>query len=596
MSTDNGNPWPGLAQQASAGSLELVPGAAREGAKLAAIAANALAYAKSYQEILTTHKGFSDNGRLDQILILKRRFNDQGRALGAILDHYIELVNAMADTMIQADKTYDAAEEDAKTKFARLKKEADAADTDPAKPALAHGEIPKRSGDSAPRFDQHEKSNPDLYKVAHEQGHYDAIDPENPYDHNDLDWFYEAGHGMEPQVVADFGATWTKVADKVDKSFDALTKELRKMVDHKQWSSAGADSAVAAADNFKSQADELTSGMRSMAANLTYVSGWLDNTKIMMPQSKPTDFDYEHYERMERIIKAAQLAFHNWYVPGLIAASQAVPRLSDPTAKKPELDGPTRRNDQNGGNNGGNKGGGPQLRSALQPFPNQTDPNQKNPNQKNPNQTNPNQTHPNGTDPNGANPNGTNPNGTNPNGTNPNGTNPNGTNPNSNTSGQSSQGLSQLSSALQQGMQGLSSLQNTNQQNKKQQDLKDQLKDSPLASLLNDLKSPGGGGPGGGPGGSPAKPVALQPANSRLFPRAAVAEGIETATGVASRAGVASGSGMGMGGGMGGMGHGGGAHGQGGKEHKRPEFLDSTDHLDEAMGTAPIVAKPVVEG
>ncbi|WP_040804454.1 hypothetical protein [Nocardia concava] len=605
MTENDNNRWPGLAKLAGQGGLELTPGAAREGAKRAAAAANALTYAKNCQEFLTKHTGFSDNGKLDQILILKRRFNDQATALGTILDHYTDLVNAMADTMIQADKTYDAAEKDSKTRFNDLKNSGDAADPDATKPGIVTGKIPDLGGDGMPRVDQDKKGHPDLYNIAHERGHYDAIDPENPYSHDDLDWFYEAGQGMHPQTVADFGATWTKVAEKVDKTFDALTKQLTAMVDNKDWSSAGAQSAVDAANTFKTQASELTDDLRAMGTNLNTVSGWLANTKIMMPQNKPTDFDYEHYDRMERIIKAAQLAFHNWYVPGLIGASQSVPRLGDPTAPKPKLDGPDPRSkgggDHRGGGDGGSNkfapGGGPGAHAQV-PQPRKVD---TDPNKTDPKKTNPDGTHPGGTDPNGKNPhggdsNGKDPNGKDPNGTNPNGSNPDGTNPNSSTSGQSGQGMSQLSSALQQGMQGLSSLQNTN---KKQQDLKDQLKDSPLANLLNDLKSPGGGGPGGGgPGGVPEKPAALQPANSRLFPRAAVAEGIESATGVASRAGVASGSGMGgMGGGMGGMGHGGGgAHGAGGKEHKRPEFLDSSEHLDEAMGTAPIVAKPVVEG
>ncbi|MFD6353582.1 WXG100 family type VII secretion target [Nocardia tengchongensis] len=611
------NPWPGLVPQAQADTLQLSRGAALEGAKLAAIAANALIFAKSYQELLTQHKGFSDNNHLEQIVMLKVRFNDQGGRLGAILDHYIELVNAMADTMIQADKTYDAHEEDAAAKFNRLKHDADSADTDPAKPAMQRGTIPDLPGDSTPRLDQDKKGHPALYDIAHEAGHYDAIDPENPFGHDSLDWFYLAGEGMNPQLVADFGATWKKVADKVDKSFDALNKQLVKMVNDKEWTGAGAQGAIDAANAFKDQASELTDDLRAMASNLTYVSGWLDNTKVMMPRNKPTDFDYDHYQRMENMIKAAQLAFQHWYVPGLIGASQAVPKLSDATVAKPSLDAPTRRSDLGGGggqNNGGVKnrlGDGSMPNLGNMPNnkinPNGANPNGTNPNGTNPNGTNPNGTNPNGTNPNGVNPNGTNPNGTNPNGTNPNGTHPNGTNPQGNPSGtnpnsntgQSSQGMSQLSSALQQGMQGLTSLQSTEQQKKQQQELKDKLKDSPLAGMpnLEDLKKGlGGGGGGGGGGAGPAKPA--EP--SRLFPRAAV-ESLEVSASGVARAGIAAGptaaGGMGGGGGMGPMGHGAGGHGgAGGKEHKRPEFLDSSEHLDAAMGTAPIVAKPVVEG
>ncbi|WP_460695953.1 hypothetical protein [Nocardia thraciensis] len=100
-----------------------------------------------------------------------------------------------------------------------------------------------------------------------------------------------------------------------------------------------------------------------------------------------------------------------------------------------------------------------------------------------------------------------------------------------------------------------------------------------------------GGGAGGGIGGGAGPRENLQA--SRLFPRASVAaEGGVASTG---RAGVAAGSAgaPGMGGPMGG----GGAGGAGGqnKEHKRADYLDSSEHLEEALGEAPVVAKPVVE-
>jgi hypothetical protein len=38
-----------------------------------------------------------------------------------------------------------------------------------------------------------------------------------------------------------------------------------------------------------------------------------------------------------------------------------------------------------------------------------------------------------------------------------------------------------------------------------------------------------------------------------------------------------------------------GAQNQQGKEHKRPAYLDSVEHLEDALGDAPVVVKPVVE-
>ncbi|WP_067646775.1 WXG100 family type VII secretion target [Nocardia harenae] len=122
-----------------------------------------------------------------------------------------------------------------------------------------------------------------------------------------------------------------------------------------------------------------------------------------------------------------------------------------------------------------------------------------------------------------------------------------------------------------------------------------------LADLPEQVRKPGGGagggsggGAGGGAGGGlPGERSAALDKASRLFPRAtALAAELGTA-----RAGIAASSGMPMGGmPMGGpMGGAGGAQGGQEKDHKRAEYLDSTEHLEEAFGEAPVVVRPVVD-
>ncbi|MFQ6395302.1 hypothetical protein ACLMAJ_17765 [Nocardia sp. KC 131] len=106
-----------------------------------------------------------------------------------------------------------------------------------------------------------------------------------------------------------------------------------------------------------------------------------------------------------------------------------------------------------------------------------------------------------------------------------------------------------------------------------------------------------GGGAGGGPGpGSPGTPTHLRDYPASLFPRA----GTELATGaVPPRAGPAPGQ-QPMTGTPGSPGsaapH--GAHGAGkgnGSDHKRPKYLQSAEHLDEALGEPPMVFKAVID-
>ncbi|WP_067561547.1 WXG100 family type VII secretion target [Nocardia acidivorans] len=597
---DTDNPWRGLAQQARGGTLNLGDGVGQAAAKIAADVANTLGIALTYQPLLTEHKGFGDHSILPSAMHLEDRFNAQGKNLGGVLKRYIDLVEAMADTMIVADHNYKVTEEDSKAEFDRFKKESPV--QPPAgDPKLVSGtKLPVWHDDSAPPLDG-KHGNADLVKIAREKGHYDSLDPEDP-NGKDRVWLHAAGEGMNPQLVSDIGGTWLLVADKVDKSFDQLTKQLDKMKDG--WTGRGGDAARRVAGEFKTEAAGLTADMRAMASNLTYVSGWLDNTKVRMP-SAPTDFDYDHPAREDRIVKAARQAFQNFYVNGMIAGSKAIPHLVDPLAQLPGVDAKGRTTTDDGGGGGTTK---PQNKLGLsgasipanQIDPRKSDPNGKTPQGKGPNGNDPNKTDPgkNGSDdPRGK----TDPSQTDPSRTDPNTTDP-GQSSSNGTSQQSSSGssdASQLSSALQQGLQTLNS---ANQQ--KTTDPSSTL--ASLPNMLNNLKdlkdlkdiAKGGGPGGGGPGISAA--AAPKELTAKLFPRAALSAEVEGAIATSSRAGIATGGATPMGSGMGGApmggGHGAGGAGGQGKEHKRPEFLDSSEYLEEAMGAPPIVAKPVVEG
>ncbi|ONM50527.1 hypothetical protein B0T44_09430 [Nocardia donostiensis] len=99
-----------------------------------------------------------------------------------------------------------------------------------------------------------------------------------------------------------------------------------------------------------------------------------------------------------------------------------------------------------------------------------------------------------------------------------------------------------------------------------------------------------GGNVSGGVGSSPVAKELSQ--TSKLFPRANIAAG-PAGTTWGGRAGMTPLTGMpGSPGAAGAPGRG---AGQGDNEHKRPTYLESTEHLEEALGEAPRVVKPVVE-
>ncbi|WP_194817356.1 hypothetical protein [Nocardia sp. XZ_19_385] len=101
------------------------------------------------------------------------------------------------------------------------------------------------------------------------------------------------------------------------------------------------------------------------------------------------------------------------------------------------------------------------------------------------------------------------------------------------------------------------------------------------------------GGPGPGPS-SLAKGLGLTEA-AKLFPRAGAATAAGTGLGALGRAGAASPMAGGTPGSPGSPGAAGrGAEGAN-QAHKRPAYLDSDAHLDELLGEAPKVVRPVVE-
>ncbi|MGW4242992.1 hypothetical protein [Nocardia sp. NPDC004722] len=616
------NPWLDLSRDAHAkhDRLQLDPGSAESGAKYAAEAINALSAARGYTYLLNQYSGFSNNGVLQSALNLQDRFAHEGGRVGGIIDDYISLLNAMGDTFVAAGKTYRETDDQSKSDFDKIKTQAVIDMQFDGIPLDGTTQLDSGWGDSTPAPSDANGMG-EMARIAQEKsGRYtNAIGSEDPANHGGK-WFYEVGQGIDPTPIANRSALWKWIAKVIGSSFETLTGAVARLESDGHWTGQGIDSAIKACQQFEAQGKQFSTDLWAVAENMLYTATWLHQTKLFMPTN--WDDSYKGTSTETYIITTGTTGFTSWYIPGIGNSSTTIPILVDPTEPPPQTTTDDRRSDYRGGGGytgsggptgrisptGGGSGGGGGKTPGKTPggtHPGANDP--KNKDAKDPTgkdgkdptgKDGKDPTGKDGKDPNGKDPNGnkTDPNGKNPNGTNPTGTDQNSSNPSSSSSSGGSSALSGLQSALQ-SLTGAST-QSTDQ--KKQQDLKDALKDSPLTNLLDDLKKPLGGSPGGGGpgGGAPIKPLA-DVASARLFPRAAVAEEVEGSISGVSRAGVAAGSTTagGMGGGMGGMGHGGGgAHGGQGKEHKRPEFLDSNEYLDEAMGTAPIVAKPVVEG
>ncbi|WP_306356521.1 MULTISPECIES: hypothetical protein [unclassified Nocardia] len=601
------NPWSGLAQQARQGQLRITETAAREAANFAADSVYSLTSVGTYVSFVKEHKGFSDNNHLQKALALASRFDAQGRRLEESLGKFIDLVTAMGETLMIAGKLYDDAETDSKAAFDGLGPAAAERDRSMLGPSPRYGQIEVPMPDGRKTAAEILSSNYSDVKAVgtgaddpnlHFDDRYaDPIDPEDPNGHTGH-WFQTAREGMDPQKVANSSGDWRWIADRIDEDFDNLTGRLERIEQDEQWSGQGAAAAIAAAKRFKAQANDLTTDMRSISRNLLYAAEWLWGTQ----QSLPRNVAQYSPEIQESLVQSAIQGWKRYYIPGLTASSLAIPKLADPTAPPPSLDpgGNNNGGNNNGGGTGGATGGGGtggggtggggtggggtgggdrglsadlqrQLAAARQAgLPPDAENGSPRPNTPSPDANR----------------------------------DPRGSQSDSRTGGQQGQQVAQqLQSAVDQGLQSAQQAAEQAQQALAQQaqnDVRNQLANAPLAGMpaaLNDLaKKVGAGGPkggGGAPGGGgPQTQLSANSPASKLFPRAALSvDAVGTV-----RAGLATGAGMPMSGPMGPAGApGAGAQNQG-KEHKRPDFLDSDEHLADAIGEPPIVAKPVVEG
>ncbi|WP_040794553.1 hypothetical protein [Nocardia higoensis] len=117
------------------------------------------------------------------------------------------------------------------------------------------------------------------------------------------------------------------------------------------------------------------------------------------------------------------------------------------------------------------------------------------------------------------------------------------------------------------------------------------------ANLAGGAGAGGGGGGGGGFGPGAGTFLAQDPSHaSKLFPRAAsFGSFAETQFEAAAKSTAATAGTPGTPGSPGAAGAAGAGANQGGGQHKRAGYLESTEHLEEALGDAPVVVRPVVE-
>ncbi|WP_341684270.1 hypothetical protein REK76_03925 [Nocardia farcinica] len=373
---------------------------------------------------------------------------------------------------------------------------------------------------------------------------------------------------------------WQRMADRLTIGFNNMARGMTGLTESR-WRGDSAEQGMGAVNRYSAAAGQLTTAMNHVGTLLENASAWMSKFYAELPDAPVAASDTAENQAVTR----AQAAFTAWYAPG-VTASSVLPELPGPTGIQGQNPGP--RETVPTGNPTGNPTsptGSPspnQLQPAFTPV-SQNQPNaqlaqlqsqasqqgkalrdlaaQQAAAQQAAQQAAAQQ------------------------------------------SAQQAvqQAAQQAQQALQQGLQGAQQAIQEGLQGAQQNMQPAGLAGLPgsLSDLQKDLAKKGGGGgagkgAGGGGGGGGGLPGGANPkdlaATSKLFPRAS----LPTTTGMeAARAGIA--ATPGMPGAPGAMGAAGQGANQGQKEYKRADYLDSVEHLEEALGEAPIVVKPVVE-
>lgn len=659
--TEDKDPWKEVAAKTADGEIRFEPLAAQTAAQECA---------EAIGKIIGLQKAITDMGTLDQLShllsgrLLATQFNNTLRGLDSVLHSHRTTLGNMMDTFKAAGKNYIETDLDSAYGFDKKTRAQMAAGLDSIKvPTKASGsfhekmpkagKLPKTenqdedgrvspfTGRDFTELNLPKNQRPfakeieasDLVKPAAlpktlstytgpNQSQPEALSqwklealpqPENPESQMWRD-LYDLGlsTGKAAKEASHAAKMWKGLADEMDKTVGKFADNLTNMPES-LWKGEGADKAIKAVKSYHKKADDLTSRMKAVSANLFYTTEWLTNTKKGMPTEKDppkpktyTDVDESGYvtytmpDPINDAINKRNLAIYrqnmeNNYVWGVQTSSQLMPALNElpstaPKDSKTKPSGDKTTGDGTGpgstgpgytgpgytgpgytglGSTGPGGSSGPDYTPTSVPTRSAPDLDYTLPSSTGARATSP--TTPDMTDPTAT---------------------PTPTTPSPTDS------LGQMAGLAQQGMSGLQAAQQAAQQAAAMSRMNEGLRAAKAPGL------PGGPGApsassvkGGGLGGaSPAAPLTPQreAEAARLFPRANLAGPATTAAGI-GRMGMSP-AGVPMAGAPGTPGAAGANQGQGqGKDYKRPNYLESKDHLEEALGDAPTAVKAVVE-
>ncbi|MBF6181709.1 hypothetical protein [Nocardia otitidiscaviarum] len=572
--------WPVLRERAQTGQLEFEPDVAYEAAELASEVIGELLALRLVAEQVETDLPLSN---LSSGSALGSRFAMKGSDLHRLLGRHIDILEDMVDTFIAAGRSYAAAEGENADIFDNL--------SAPQHPA----ELSSRPPETTPIVGAH-----DGRYVMPEAGTAHGIMPptERLGAHDSFDtpvfevesaagktyrYLYELGNSIavssSAQRTADWSGIWAWMAGQLRETYTDFVNRMGS-VTAENWRGAGGDAATASVHTYAENMSALWDSMYLVGDNLAYTSGWLEATRVSMPQqpSNPAG-DIGDIDSGGDIL-AGQVAtdptpqyrrnMRDTYIIGLPWSMERLPVLPEPQVSLPGIDPPAQSGGSGGTGAGGAGGAAPAAAGVGAAMPGAASTGQPVVPMSTPTPRYP--------DAGGLRPGVQGQSATTPRGATEAATAPRG----ADTSGQlADSALRSAQQALTAGQGALSGIPGPGR-----------VDPSAVSARPTDaaVKGPSGSSTGGRAGGGGGVSPVRDPAQSaRLFPRATPPVDIPAAS---TRAATPM---AGIPGTPGAAGAHGGAANKDGSAHKRPVHLEGAHHLEEGLGAPLIVSRPVLD-
>ncbi|TQM33472.1 PPE domain-containing protein [Nocardia bhagyanarayanae] len=282
------NPWQILRVQAHDGALEFHPEAALDVVELATeLVGGVLAI----RENATGVEHFEALSNLSSGAALAAKFAQKGAELGQILDGHITVLETMIDTFVAAGREYARADDLNADELGRITVPREASTTLGRSPESTPivGELDSEGHYSDPGYWLEPHVAHDIEPMSRRLREHDEFEPTtiaddtenaNALTYEDL---YQLGRSIRAQQVADAGGRWKWMSQRIRAIFVEYANHVE-TVTVEQWRGEGREAAVAAVRAYAHAARQLSNSMAVMADNLAYTAGWLEATRVSMPQ------------------------------------------------------------------------------------------------------------------------------------------------------------------------------------------------------------------------------------------------------------------------------------------------------------------------